>query len=132
MSYSCINRISVEKDDVYLSIKESNDTAPYSSHTVDCVTKAYERDGIRGVDEAMCILMADGGVALRGSHPSIMKYQALSRSDTFKDLCELRDNHFDGMTQEQAAACQKKLLSDLADLGEAYDKEHKKSKDRER
>lgn len=82
MSRELINRISVKKDGIYLSIHSSNDNAPYHSVKIKSLSDIYDLEGQKGLDREIIKIICEYG-ELRGNHNSLKKYYyALNSAET--------------------------------------------------
>ena len=105
-----VNKITIEKDGVYVSYHKTSDFKPYRSVKINYLTNIYIKDGQKGLDRE--ILSAMFEVAdLRGDHPSIKRYLYAYNSEykinLYKELADKLHYYYVNLNENDKA----KLLS---------------------
>ena len=152
MSTELINRITVNKDGVYISSHSSYDTAPFHSWRCKGLSEIYAAEGQKGLDrEIVCMLYEYA--QLRGSHKSLDRYRyaidSLQAQKIYKKYSDMIDERYESLDEadkktvwykltEKAkeyrayeSEMRKKMYCEIAERCEEYDKKQK-SRDLER
>lgn len=97
MSRELINRITIKKNEVYVSTHSSNDTAPFYSVKSNLLTKEYLNEGKLGLDKAIMKQLLYNW-ELKGNHKSVIPYQKalddcynLKTSISIREIRDLED-----------------------------------------
>nr|WP_297933135.1 hypothetical protein [uncultured Blautia sp.] len=73
-----VNRITVKKDGVYLSSRDSEERQQYRSHISESLTKVFMEGGQRALDQKIFEMLDCMEIETRGNHASVRRYE-----DTF-------------------------------------------------
>ena len=79
MSAMLINRITIKKDGVYLSSKNTNDSIPFRSWRCDGLSEIYKTEGQKGLDREIIRMVYEYG-SFRGNHKSLTRYRSIISS----------------------------------------------------
>lgn len=83
-----INRLTVRKDGVYVSKKDSDKPGPFQSCLSESFTRIYNEGGQKGLDQNIFDLVDSTLIELCGDHPSIKRYKDTLHSPEAKELFE--------------------------------------------
>lgn len=124
MGYELINRITVKKDGVYISSHSNNDTAPFTSHRIETLSKVYAEEGQKGLDREVFRMIYEYA-EFRGSHKSVVRYQRIINSlesrELYNDYLKKANEKYVALSGEEPITCG----SESGKKYEEYDKELK-------
>ncbi len=83
-----VNRITVKKDGVYVSSKDSEEPGPYHSHISEVLTEVYEDGGQRALDQKVFELLNTMKIEMRGNHASVRRYEEAAKSPEGMEIRE--------------------------------------------
>lgn len=87
MSTELIRAVTVQKNDVYLTSKSSNDDQPYRSWRCESLSEIYQKEGRLGLDREVIRMLCEYARPV-GSHKSITRYQSALRSKRAENICQ--------------------------------------------
>lgn len=83
-----VNRITVKKDGVYVSSRDSEEPEAYRSHYSEMFTKVYEDGGQRALDQKIFEMINEMDIEIRGNNASVRRYEEAAESP---EGMEIRD-----------------------------------------
>lgn len=99
-----VNRITVKKDGVYVSSRDSEEPEAYRSHYSEMLTRVYEDGGQRALDQKIFEMINEMDIEMRGNHASVRRYEEAAESP---EGMEIRDAYrvnweacFDRLSEE--------------------------------
>lgn len=105
-----MNRITVKKDGVYISSRESEHGA-FQSHKDERLTKIYREGGQKALDQKIFELSYTLLVELKGDHPSIRRYKDTFRcpegKEIFAEYKSMWESSYNCLTEENKCSCWK-------------------------
>lgn len=99
-----VNRITVKKDGVYLSSRDSEEKQQYRSHISESLTKVFMEGGQRALDQKIFEMLDCMEIETRGNHASVRRYEDTFSSPEGQEILDdcraKREACFDQLSEE--------------------------------
>lgn len=83
-----VNRITVKKNRIYVSSRDSEEPEAYRSHYSEALTKIYEEGGQRALDQKIFEMLNRMEIEMRGTHASVRRYEEAADSPEGMEIRE--------------------------------------------